>query len=161
MKLLRKLKTFFSFDTKTMILLSEAFYFLGIARLQKKRPLSKIAPALGKWSDETANFSKVSNRLVLKRISYAIQTMSRYTIWESQCLVQAIAAKKMLERRGIENTLYLGTAKDEEGKLIAHAWLRSGSYYLTGAEEMKRFTVVSSFAKHMSVVKGGSDDSIF
>ena len=39
--------------------------------------------------------------------------MSRYTFWESQCLVKAIAGMKMLERRHIESTLYLGTAKDE------------------------------------------------
>ena len=63
--------------------------------------------------------------------------MSRYTFWESQCLVKAIAAMKMLERRQIESTLYLGTAKDENGKLIAHAWLRSGPFYITGAEGME------------------------
>ena len=46
---------------------------------------------------------------------------------------------KMLERRKIESTLYLGTAKDENGKMIAHAWLRSGPFYITGAEGMERF----------------------
>ena len=68
MNLVRKMRTFLSFDTKTMILMSEALFFLGMARLQKKRPLSKIAPTLGKWSGETSHISKVSNRLVLKRI---------------------------------------------------------------------------------------------
>ena len=43
----------------------------------------------------------------------AIHIMSRYTFWESQCLVKAIAGMKMLEKRQIESTLYLGTAKDE------------------------------------------------
>jgi hypothetical protein len=57
---------------------------------------------------------------------------------------------KMLERRNIESTVYLGTAKDENGKLIAHAWLRSGSFILTGSEEMSRFVVVSKFAKQVS-----------
>ena len=88
-----------------------------------------------------------SNRKILKQISEAIHIMSNYTFWESQCLVKAIAAMKMLERRQIESTLYLGTAKDENGKLIAHAWLRSGPFYITGAEGMERFTVVSKFAK--------------
>ena len=60
---------------------------------------------------------------------------------------KAIAAMKMLERRKIESTLYLGTAKDENGKMIAHAWLRSGPFYITGFEEMERFTVVGKFAK--------------
>ena len=68
----------------------------------------------------------------LSNISQAIHIMSRYTFWESQCLVKAIAAMKMLERRQIESTLYLGTAKDENGKLIAHAWLRSGPFYING-----------------------------
>ena len=65
--------------------------------------------------------------------------MSKYTFWESQCLVKAIAAMKMLERRNIESTLYLGTARDESGKMIAHAWLRSGPFYITGAEGMEKF----------------------
>ena len=38
----------------------------------------------------------------------------------------------MLERRKIESTLYLGTAKDEDGKMVAHAWLRSGPFTLLG-----------------------------
>ena len=58
--------------------------------------------------------------------------MSRYTFWESQCLVKAIAGMKMLEKRNIESTLYLGTAKDEKGELIAHAWLRSGLFLCIG-----------------------------
>ena len=53
----------------------------------------------------------------------------------------------MLERRNIDSTLYLGTAKDYQGQFIAHAWLRSGPFYLTGAEEMGRFIVVGKFAK--------------
>ena len=61
-------------------------------------------------------------------ISQAIHIVSKYTFWESQCLVKAIAAMRMLEKRGIESTLYLGTAKDESGKIIAHAWLRSGFF---------------------------------
>ena len=69
---------------------------------------------------------------------------------ESECLVKAIAGMKMLEKRNIESTLYLGTAKDENGELIAHAWLRSGPFYISGAEVMERFTVVAKFAKEMS-----------
>ena len=56
---------------------------------------------------------------------------------------------RMLEKRGIESTLYLGTARDESGKMIAHAWLRSGPYYITGSEGMERFTVVGKFAKRI------------
>ncbi len=73
--------------------------------------------------------------------------MSRYTFWESMCLVQAIAALKMLERRGVASTLYLGTSRGASGEMLAHAWLRSGPIYLTGFEQMRKFTVVALFGK--------------
>jgi hypothetical protein len=60
-------------------------------------------------------------------------------------LVQALAAKIMLTRRGICSTLYLGAAKAGEG-LAAHAWLRSGSVIVTGGPGRERFTVISTFA---------------
>ncbi|MNF17176.1 hypothetical protein D3C80_2205270 [compost metagenome] len=69
------------------------------------------------------------------------------------CLVKAIAIMKMLERRRIDCTLYMGTSKDVYGKLIAHAWLRSGSFYLAGQNEMDRFTVALTFGKTYTTKK--------
>ena len=123
----------------------EAFVFLGIARVLKALPFSRIAPSLGRRMKETPLVHDPANESSIRQISQAVRVMSRHTIWESQCLVKAIAAKKMLERRRIESTLYLGTARDEGGSMIAHAWLRSGSFYVTGAEEMRMFTTVAAF----------------
>lgn len=96
---------------------------------------------------ETSNLEVSEHLPALRTVHQTIQVMSRYTFWESKCLIQAIAAMKMLEKRGIESTLYLGTSKGETGEMIAHAWLRSGPCYITGAEVMARFTVVGTFAK--------------
>jgi hypothetical protein len=143
-----KVKIFFnSYDQQTRLLFIEAFLFLGWARLLKAMPFSKVAPKLGKQMCESPHEANLTDLKILKHISQAVNIMSKYTFWESQCLVKAIAAKKMLERRNIENTIYLGTAKDEHGQLIAHAWLRSGSFLLTGAEDMRKFTVIGSFSK--------------
>ena len=145
---MNKVKIFInSYDRQTRLLFIEAFLFLAWARILKSIPFSKVAPKLGKQMCETPLESNLTDMKILKHISQAVNIMSKYTFWESQCLVKAIAAMKMLERRNIENTLYLGTAKDEKGKLIAHAWLRSGSYLLTGAEEMRKFNMVGCFAK--------------
>ena len=149
MNMVQKIRTFFSLDLKTMFLFIEAYVYLGWARILKSMPFSKIASTLGTHMDETSLSYNESNKLVLRSISEAIHIMSRHTFWESKCLVRAIAGMKMLERRQIESTLYLGTAKDENGKMVAHAWLRSGSFYITGAEEMGRFTVVSKFARRI------------
>lgn len=144
---MRKLRAYFSFNRQTKILLLESYYRLGKARLGKVSSFSKVAPSLGIKMEETPYETNDLERKTLRMISQAIHIVSKYTFWESQCLVKAIAAMRMLEKRGIESTLYLGIAKDESGELIAHAWLRSGSFYVTGAEEMEKFTVVSKFAK--------------
>lgn len=39
--------------------------------------------------------------------------MSHLTFRESECLVKAMARMKMLERRGMESTLYFRTGKDK------------------------------------------------
>ncbi|WP_051475379.1 MULTISPECIES: lasso peptide biosynthesis B2 protein [Metabacillus] len=134
-------------DWKMKLLLVEAYFYLAIGRYLKSISFAKIAPSLGEHMKETSFEQTLSNKRVLSSISQAIHMMSRYTFWESQCLVKAIAAMKMLEKRNIESTLYLGTARDESGEMIAHAWLRSGPYYITGFEGMEKFTVVGKFAK--------------
>ncbi|MFJ8353003.1 stage V sporulation protein S [Bacillus cereus] len=156
MNIVKRLRIFLSLNTKTKFLLLEAFIFLGWARVLKSITFSKVAPSLGDYMNETAFTHIQPHGDTLKKVSEAISIMSRYTFWESQCLVKAIAGMKMLEKRHIESTLYLGTAKDNNGEFIAHAWLRSGSFYVTGSEGMEKFTVVGSFAKRLSedTIKG-------
>lgn len=149
---MKNIKIVLSIDWESRILLLEAFLFLGWARILKQLPFSKIAGSLGEHMQETTYLNDPKNTKVLKKVSEAIQLMSRHTLWESQCLVQAIAGMKMLKRRKIESTLYLATAKDENGDFVAHAWLRSGSFYISGSEVMKGFTVVANFA-NMTAVK--------
>lgn len=153
MNIVKKAQTFFRLNFKTKLLYIEAFLHLGRARYLKSISFSKVAPTLGEQMKESSYELIAADNEILANVSRAINIMSRYTIWESQCLVKAMAAMKMLEKREIDSTLYLGTAKDENGELIAHAWLRSGPFYITGAEVMDRFTVVSKFAKENSIEK--------
>lgn len=148
--MLKKIKEFLKYDNRMKIILLEAFLLLGWARILKSIPFSKVAPFLGEKLAETPTHINEENRSSLKEVSKAIEIMSRHTLWESKCLVQAMAAMNMLKRREIESTLYMGMAKDEQGALIAHAWLRSGSFYVTGSEGMERFTVVGTFANNVS-----------
>lgn len=145
-----RLRSLFSQDAKTVLLLLEAYIYLGWARFLISLPFSKVAPSLGIRMQETPILQIQAHKVVLRDVSHAISIMSKYTFWHSKCLVKAIAGMKMLERRQIESTLYLGTAKDEGGELSAHAWLRSGPFYVTGAEVMNGFTVVGKFAKQIS-----------
>lgn len=144
-KVIRKTKKFIKMDFKLKCLMVEAFIFLARGRFLKLLPFAKVAPSLGEELSETP-VQIVGNEKIIKDVSLAVETMSRYTFWESACLVQAIAATRMLNRRKIPTTLYLGIARDPNGKMLAHAWVRSGSYYVTGSSGKHRFTVVNTFA---------------
>ena len=51
---------------------------------------------------------------------------------------------------GIPTTLYLGVARDPATTSVqAHAWVRCGSYYVTGGEDRERYAVVSTFAEEL------------
>lgn len=64
-------------------------------------------------------------------ISRIVNRICNKTSWESKCLVRALTAQKLLKRKKIHSTMYLG-CKMDEGKMVAHAWLRCGAMYVTG-----------------------------
>lgn len=152
--MINNLKVLYGNELKSNVLLFETFLTLAWARLIILFPFSRVALLLGEKLKETPSNVQVSKELQLKRICHAIEIVSRHTFFESKCLVRAITGMKMLERRGISSTLYLGTTRNESGDMIAHAWLRSGSFFVTGKEGMERFTVVSCFAKDIQGYKG-------
>ncbi|MDQ0187228.1 lasso peptide biosynthesis B2 protein [Cytobacillus kochii] len=141
-----KLKHFLALPWEKKQLLIEALIYLAYARIYKQLPFSKVSHLLGKHMKETEQTQDLHRENPIQQISEAVHHMSRYTFWESECLVKAVACMKMLERRGIESTLYLGTARDDYGEFVAHAWLRSGTFFLSGAHEKDKFTIVSMFA---------------
>lgn len=87
------------------------------------------------------------------RIGRVCELVSRYTPWQSMCLVQAIMAKTLLSLYRIPCVLYFGVAKtpsdppsgDDDKALKAHAWLMVGPWIITGRGNQQAFTVVSTF----------------
>ncbi|WP_310551275.1 lasso peptide biosynthesis B2 protein [Paenibacillus glufosinatiresistens] len=142
----RRLLALLRLGPRLQLLYAEAFVRLALARVLILFKFAKVAPSLGeRWMESDASLAP-EQIPVVREIAKAVLVTGRYTPWESKCLVRAIACMKMLARRGIPSTLYLGTGKDEQGRLIAHAWLRSGPYYVSGAEVMDRFVTVDKYA---------------
>lgn len=150
---MNKVKAFLSLTGEAKTRMLEAFVYLGWARILKSFSFAKVYPMLGEPMEETSVKPQTANLKILKQISEAIHLVSPHTFWKNECLVRAIAGQKMLHRRKIESTLYLGTGKDEYGNLVAHAWLRSGNFYISGAEGMHRFIVIGTFAKRAYTMK--------
>ncbi len=146
---MRKFILFIKLKMKDKLLLLEAFLFLGMARLLLlTKECKEIAPRLEKHAQGDGNWETQVKKA--KKVGWAVRLMCKHTVWQSKCFVQAIATKKMLNRRHIKGKIYLGVAKDENGGLIAHAWIKSCGMILTGARGMERFTVVGTFGEEDS-----------
>lgn len=128
-------------------LLLEAAAWLGLARLGLLLvPFRRLAPWLGAHMAQSAEHVTPREAALAQEIGWAVQAMARRTPWQSACLAQAMSAKAMLRRRGVGSTLYLGVARNERGRMTAHAWLRCGTAVVTGGDHSD-YTVLSSFAE--------------
>lgn len=114
---------------RLLVLLLPFQWLLVLLRLQH-RPLSTPLPA------------PVAPQAV-EPMQRAIQAASGYTPWTSNCLAQALAAHRMLYRRRLTSTLYIGVAKPVDQSLTAHAWLRCGEVFVTGEAGWRHFTPIA------------------
>ena len=99
----------------------------------------------GKSGEESQMSESKSNYYYARIVSRYVNAVADRTPWESKCLVRALTARKLLVRKKISCTLYLGVGKDENGTMIAHSWLRCGEYYVTGGNG-KDYAMVAKFA---------------
>lgn len=85
---------------------------------------------------------------LLGEVRWALQRINVLAGGRFTCLMLGIAAKRMLSRRGLANTLVLGVRPDKgagEDPFGAHAWLRVGHYVVMGLEEREGHIPVTSY----------------
>jgi len=127
-------------------LLVEATIWLAVARLAVLVvPFKRLAPHLGDAMTETPTEAVPADGWP-ERIAWAIAAASKATPWKTPCLAEAIAAQRMLRRRRIPSTMYLGLTKDGD-VMAAHAWVRCGRATITGESAKPQFTPVASFGQ--------------
>lgn len=74
------------------------------------------------------------------RVVWAVRTTSRY-VPAASCLTQALAAHTLLDRRGLENELRIGVARNERREFEAHAWIEiDGEVVLGELDDLDRYT---------------------
>lgn len=110
-------------------------------------PFRWIAPSLGRQGGPYTSPAHASSHTAssIRQVQDAIAAAVRNLPGQTVCLPQAIAAQRMLHRRGVQGTLYLGTRR-ENGELHFHAWLKHAHLFVTGAFPEGQFTVLTSFA---------------
>ncbi|MEG0669370.1 MAG: lasso peptide biosynthesis B2 protein [Clostridium sp.] len=145
--LIRKLKTFANISHGRRLRFIEAFIYTGIFRaFILFVPFNKLKKRMGKHNNESQKEVDIKSHKIAREVTWAITQAARHTLWESKCLVQALTAQKMMKHRKISTTIYLGVKKNEKDEMIAHAWVRCGSYYITGGTNKEGYAVVAKFA---------------
>ncbi|WP_371345147.1 lasso peptide biosynthesis B2 protein [Ancylobacter sp. IITR112] len=124
-------------------LLGEALLVVALARLaivtlpfRHVARLASTRPARPLPADAEAQ---------ILRARWAIRAVARRMPFRALCLEQGLSARAMLHRRGVPTTLYYGVAKDKDGKLAAHLWVRSGALDVIGTENAAQFTLLATF----------------
>jgi len=142
-----RLAKFWGLPPSDRVLLAEASFWLGAARLAIKfLPFRVIKRWLGEPQAPPPGKPGAAPPAVLAHISWAVAAASRHLPWECLCLAQAMAGKIMLQCRGIPSTLYLGLTRDEETRVKGHAWLTCGEQILLGGQGMEGYKVIATFA---------------
>ena len=109
--LLHKLRTLAGFNQQQLLWFVPLYVLSGLMRLALLvLPFRVIAPWLGR------NHANMAMTLLLteeqenlsRRMGTVIRTLSKYTPWESKCLVQAMLARIVLGYYGIPHVIYLG-----------------------------------------------------
>ena len=108
-------------------------------RTLRRTPSGKLALLpVEQPQGEPPPFSLWQTALV-ERVAYVLPRMAARVPWRSDCLVQALAARRWLARAGVASDVCVGVRKDEQG-FQAHAWLRVGERIVTGGD-------ISSYAE--------------
>ncbi len=110
-------------------------------------PFSWTKSILGRWNNNPPS-RLAAKRLPAERIAWAVTRSSRLVPGARHCLTQALAAHSLLLRRGYPTSSHIGVARDEAGKLIAHAWVECEGVVLVGGDQ--------DLAKYTKLDQGGN-----
>jgi hypothetical protein len=139
----------FIFHTKRRGLTAKAVFYSAVARFRIRFfPGGRLHRYFGEKGGETGTeVPGEKQRRDIYFVSRRVERVAQRVPWESKCLVQAMVAQRLLRDYGVDSTLYLGVSRDKEGggKMIAHAWVRSGPYSVCGGDGTG-YVAVAKFA---------------
>jgi len=142
----RNWRKFWRTSWRERALLAEAAVALTVAEAAIRwAPLRWVGRDMGASTVESPVAHPPEQTGRVRQIGWAVRTAARHLPWDCRCLAQALAGRRMLKRRGMPSTVYLGVDRGRRDWLDAHAWLRSGEVVLTGGPGRRRFKTIGMF----------------
>jgi hypothetical protein len=133
--------------------LIEAVAWLLVARLSlifvsfprlARRLGTLVAPAdaraLQAKSDDKRDQARVA-----EEVGWAVTRAARHVPFSAVCLPQAMAARIMLKRRGVDSVLHFGARIGQDKPIDAHAWLDAAGVEVTGYPVANTFAEIACF----------------
>lgn len=145
--LLSKARTFARQPPSRQGLVIEAAVSLVLARILIWRRGQRDAIAATAQSGDAGQMRASGHDNIAREVQWSIARVAPWlTRPRHACLAQAIAASRMLSRRGIHWTLTIGVGRQSAG-LNAHAWLRCGNRIVTGRRGIRNVTPMATYTK--------------
>lgn len=142
--MIKRIYRFIRYNEHKIITL-QAWMYSAIYRFQiLYKKSDKLKDKWGIRGEESPADEGIESYRYAKKVAYAVNQVCNKTKWESKCLVRALVAQRLLKKKEISSTMYLGCGLDEKGAMIAHAWLRCGKMYVTGGNG-KEYATVEKF----------------
>jgi hypothetical protein len=136
-----KLRKFVALSSTERLLLVRVAFLVGLVRvgtwLLPFRVVRGLSARLGRQAAGSRR-RDVPN----ERLAWAVEAVGKRIPGGGNCLVQALSAQVLLDRRNRPAQLRIGVAKGPGGELQAHAWVESeGKLVIGGAgeEDLSRF----------------------
>ncbi len=147
------LRRFAQVDSRRRALTIEAVLCLLAARLALVLvPFPRLAHRLGTFvapgDARVARSRRQGSRAQMDQaamVGWAVTRAARYLPFKAVCLPQAMAARIMLNRRGIVSVLHFGAGKEGNRQLGAHAWLDAAGVEVTGYPVRPDFAEIACF----------------
>jgi hypothetical protein len=152
MKVFRRINAFLRAPAARKLLALEAAWELLRARILTLRPATVYSPALGRLVETDPPGGPLSDGREAEEIGHVVEIVGRWMPFRALCLQQAIAVRRMLDRRGIPAMVYLGIARDRADRAqaelgrAAHAWVTVGSRVVSGEGVLEKYAIVARFA---------------
>jgi hypothetical protein len=149
----RLLRRFGEVDNRRRALLPEAVTCLFAARLalifipfpRLARHLGTFVPPTDARAAQAATEAAPDQVKLAEDIGWAVTRAARYVPFKAVCLPQAMAARAMLKRRGVQSVMHFGAAKGSDKPLDAHAWLDAAGVEVTGYPVAENFAEIACF----------------
>jgi hypothetical protein len=127
-------------------LLAEAAVALLCANIRVRTTRgARLAQALGQPQPTAMPILSPVQLRHARDVGWAIELLAVRGPLRTECLGQALAARRLLQRRQVPCRLTVGLGRAPDGRLRAHAWLQAGAYTVTGGQERRAFSALAGF----------------